>query len=143
MLCEEIMKKKVESVGQDEAVLVAADKMRKANVGFLPVCDDDGNVVGTLTDRDIAIRLVAENLPAKTLVRNVMTNDVVACRPNDDVHYCEELMATKQVSRIVCCDERGKLQGVISLSDIAEWESDRAVDTLRRVSAREAHAHAA
>lgn len=139
MRCEEIMyAEKLETISQDDPVLVAADRMRKKNIGFLPVCDRDGTVVGTLTDRDIAVRLVAEDLPAKTPVRNVMTNDVVACRANDDVHFAEELMAQKHKSRVVCLDAAGRLLGIISLADIARWETERAGDTLRRVTEREA-----
>jgi CBS domain-containing protein len=138
MLCEEIMKRDVELVYEDQAALVAAEAMRRANIGFLPVCRRTGEVVGALTDRDLAVRLVAEDLPASTSVRNVMTRYVVACRATDDIERAEELMARHQKSRIVCLDQAGRLAGVLSLSDIAQWEPDRASDMLREVSSREA-----
>jgi len=139
MRCEEIMKHDVVCVSQDDAVLKAADKMRKENVGFLPVCDRSGVVIGTITDRDITIRVVAEGLsPSTTLVRSVMTNEVIACRPNDDVHFAEELMGQKHKSRILCTDDKGRIQGVISLSDIALWDSERALQTMQQVASREA-----
>jgi CBS domain-containing protein len=138
MRCEEIMQTKVESAFEDDAALVAADRMRRANIGFLPVCNRDGRVVGAVTDRDIATRLVAEDLPTTTPVRTIMTRDVVACLPTDDIHFAEELMATKQKSRVICIDPKGRLQGVLSLADIAQWETERAGEVLRQITAREA-----
>ena len=59
MLCEELMKREVECVLPHESVQAAARKMVEANIGFLPVCDESGKVLGTLTDRDVTVRLVA------------------------------------------------------------------------------------
>jgi CBS domain-containing protein len=138
MLCEEIMHRDVECVSEDDVALVAAEKMRRAQIGFLPVCDGSGRMVGALTDRDITVRLVAEDRPTTTRVRSIMTNEVVTCRPNDDLHHAEQLMADKHRSRIVCTDAKGCPVGVISLSDVAQWEPERAPDLLRAVSEREA-----
>jgi len=66
-----------------------------------------------------------------------MTREVVACRPGDDLDYAQELMSQERVSRIMCIDESGELQGVISLSDLANIEGERASATLRDVSDRE------
>jgi len=139
MRCEEIMKQDVECVSPRDTVEDAASRMRDTNIGFLPVCDQSKKVLGTLTDRDIAIRLVAARKPGSTLVEDVMTNEVVACRPEDDVQTAEHTMAQHQKSRIMCVDEGGRLVGVISLSDIAQHErGDLASKTLREVSEREA-----
>jgi CBS domain-containing protein len=139
MRCEEIMKKDVECAAPTETIQSAAIRMRDENIGFLPVCDESGKVLGTITDRDIAIRVAAEDRPARTTVEQVMTREAVACKPSDDVRDCERLMAQKQKSRMLCLDDRGRLVGVISLSDIAKREQgDRAAETLRQVSAREA-----
>lgn len=141
MLCNEIMKRDVECVSPEERVEVAARKMRDQNIGFLPICDDSRKVLGTLTDRDIAIRLVAESRPATTPIQDVMTAEVVACKPTDNVRKAEELMGKQQKSRIMCLDDGGRLVGVISLSDIAQREEGgRAAQTMKRVSKREAHA---
>jgi CBS domain-containing protein len=140
MRCEEIMKRDVECVSPRDTVEDAASRMRQANVGFLPVCDQSNKVLGTLTDRDIAIRLVAARKPGSTHVEDVMTTEVVACRPEDDVREAENAMAQHQKSRIMCVDDGGRLVGVISLSDIAQHETgERASETLREVSEREAH----
>jgi CBS domain-containing protein len=139
MLCQEIMKRNVECISPDESAVLAAQKMRDQNIGFLPICDDDMSVLGTITDRDIAIRLVAEGLPGSTPVEEVMTPEVVACKPSDDVRKVEQLMGRHQKSRIMCLDDDGHLIGVVSLSDIAQHEGKRAVETMRQVTDREAH----
>jgi CBS domain-containing protein len=139
MICRELMKDDVERLQPGDTVQTAARKMREANVGFLPVCDASLRVLGTLTDRDIAIRVSADDLPGSTPVENVMTQEVVACRPNDDITKAEELMSEKHKSRILCLDNRDKLIGVISLSDIAQQDDrTRAGETLRQVTRREA-----
>jgi len=103
------------------------------------VCDQALQVVGVITDRDIAIRVVASGRPGSTAIRDVMTNEVVACKPGDDVSKAERMMGAHQKSRIMCIDDDGKLVGVISLSDIAQREdSEQAAETMKQVSQREA-----
>ena len=139
MLCKEVMKKDVEWISENDSAQVAARKMREANVGFLPVCNGSRRVIGALTDRDLALRLVANNLPATTKARDVMTNDVVSCDPDDDIAKAQELMGSKQKSRILCISKDGRLSGVISLSDIVQrGESKQAFQTMKEVTSREA-----
>lgn len=73
-----------------------AIRMRENNVGFLPVCDQSKRALGTLTDRDIAIRLVAQKKPGSTFVEDIMTEEVVACSPRDDVRDAARVMAQNQ-----------------------------------------------
>jgi CBS domain-containing protein len=141
MRCEQIMKRTVECVTPEDTVQAAARKMRDDNIGFLPVCQDGQKVVGTVTDRDIAIRACADDRSASaTRVKEVMTRDVVACRPSDDVSTAQELMGQRHKSRMLCIDDSGKLAGVISLSDLAQLAPDASARTLREVANREAHA---
>lgn len=138
MLCSEIMKSSIECLSPGDPADLAARKMRDHNVGFLPVLDGDLRAVGTITDRDIAVRLVASNLPAVTPVADLMSSRIVACKPTDDVRRAEELMGLYRVSRILCVEEDGALAGIISLSDIAQHESPvLAAQTLRDVTSRE------
>jgi len=137
MLCEDIMKTDVESVSPVDTIQDAARKMRDDNVGFLPVCDESRQVLGTITDRDIAIRAVADAQPVTTPVEDIMTGEVVACSPKDTIDTALQLMAENHKSRIMCLDEEGRLIGVISLSDIAQLVGD-ASETLRQVTDREA-----
>jgi len=138
MLCEEIMKRDVECVSPADTLEDAARRMRDENIGFLPVCDESHQVMGAITDRDIAIRAVAESLPGTTPVEEVMSEELVSCSPKDDVEVALELMAENRKSRIMCLDADGRLTGVISLSDIAQLEeAGDASETLRQVSQRE------
>jgi len=139
MLCKDLMKTDLECVTPKDTVEDAATRMRDANLGFLPVCDPSRKVLGTITDRDIAIRIVAAAKPATTPVEDVMTREVVSCKPGDDLQRAHQLMAKNRKSRIMCLDDGGRLVGVISLSDIVQGEQGaRAADTLRQVSEREA-----
>jgi CBS domain-containing protein len=138
--CASVMKTVPQSVNADDPIRLAAEIMSAANIGFLPVCDEGGKVVGTVTDRDIVVRAIARGLdPALARVTEVMSRDVVACRPEDELTLAEQFMANYQISRLVITDDDGTLEGVISLSDIAEHEpARRAARTLRAVAAREA-----
>jgi len=139
MRCEEIMKKKVEYVRPSDTVQTAAQKMRDCGVGFLPVCDESQHVLGVVTDRDITIRAVADNHQASsTNVEAIMSKELVSCKKDDDISKAQELMAQHQKSRICCVDDDGKLIGVISLSDIAQYETaEKASETLKQVASRE------
>jgi CBS domain-containing protein len=142
MRCEEIMKRSAECVTAKDSVQEAARKMKDENVGFLPVCEGSGKVVGTITDRDIAIRVCAEDRSSsKTKIADVMTREVIACRPTDEIERALQLMSKHHKSRMICTDENGKLVGVISLSDIAQHEVEAGAQTLREVSSRESHIH--
>jgi CBS domain-containing protein len=139
MLCEDIMKRDVECLSVHDTVQAAAKRMREQNVGFLPICSTTNKVLGVITDRDIVIRVVADGFPASTLAQEVMTQDIVSCRPDDDLRLAEERMAAYHKSRILCLARDRTLVGVISLSDIAQCASgNEASETLRQVSAREA-----
>lgn len=138
MLCRDIMKADIECVSPETPARQAACKMRDRNVGFLPVCDHAMRPVGTVTDRDIALRLVAEDGSATAPVQSIMTGGVVCCRPEDDLNYARELMAQHRISRIICVDRSGRIEGVISLSDITELDEKLGAATLREVSSREA-----
>jgi CBS domain-containing protein len=139
MLCRDIMKGNVKCATAQSTVADVAAVMRDAQIGFVPICDERRNVIGTLTDRDIAIRVVAAGEPTDQSVERFMTPDVVACRSDDEVGIAQNLMSDMQVSRIMCLSDEGLLEGVISLSDIAQsGDAVNAAATLRDVSAREA-----
>jgi CBS domain-containing protein len=132
------MKRTPRWVSPETSVEIAAAWMRDAQIGFLPVCSVTGQVLGTITDRDIAIRVVAAALPAATAVREAMTPRVIAVHPDDNMRNAESLMGAEQVSRLVVIDDDGRLVGVISLSDIAAHErAGRAGRVLREVARRE------
>ena len=138
MLVKEIMKRDVRRVAQYHTLVDAAGIMRSQNCGFLPVCSEDGIVLGTVTDRDIVVRGVADGLSASASIGLVMTHDVISCHPDDDVREAERLMGEHRKSRILCL-EGMKLVGVLSLSDIADAELSGIAtsNTLRKITKRE------
>jgi len=94
-----------------------------------------------VTDRDLAIRLVAADLPIDTPVSRIMTKTpVLSVRPDDDLHVLERKMAEQRRSRALVVDKEGHLVGVVSLSDVvsAEPSADRAAQLLKDISRREA-----
>jgi CBS domain-containing protein len=138
MRCEDLMRRPVLYLRRNHSAAFAARRMREANVGFLPVCDDRGHVLGVLTDRDLALRVCAtERSSTRTRVTDVMTREVIACRPEADVQVAEQLMEAHKKSRILVTSHDGKLQGVISLSDVARAFEPLAAFTLRAVASRE------
>ncbi len=139
MICKEIMKRYTEEVRPWDNLHSAARKMRDRGVGFLPVVDEQGRPIGTLTDRDIVVRCLAKDMrPSNATAREVMSTELVTCGRWDDLRVAEELMARHHKSRILCVDEKGVLAGIISLSDIAEKEEGaQAVRLMRAVSHRE------
>lgn len=140
MQCLQVMKHDFEYVGPDDNIHTAARKMRDKDIGFLPVVDEDRRPIGTLTDRDITVRVAAEDArPSNVGVREVMTTELVTCKATDDLRVAEERMASNRKSRIICCDDDGKIVGVISLSDVIEREEDDhlAAYALRLIAGRE------
>lgn len=136
MRCQDILTSSVERISTDEPLQAAAVRMRDHDIGFLPVIDQRGLVVGTITDRDIAIRAVADG-DIDCRVVECMTNEVVSCFARDDVRRAEELMSLYQKSRLIVIDDNGGLAGVISLSDIARSRKLReAGDTLRDIKSQ-------
>ncbi len=106
-------------IGPDASICDAARKMRTLDVGLLPVCDDD-RLAGTITDRDIAIRGVADGLdPHTTTVRQVMSPGVICCSEDDDVEVAARLMEDKQIRRLPVLNDQGRLVGIVSLGDLA------------------------
>ncbi|MEW5848845.1 MAG: CBS domain-containing protein [Myxococcota bacterium] len=143
MKCRDVMKTNVAVCHEDEPVTEVCARMRDLNLGFIPVCDDAGHPIGTITDRDVAVRVVAEGRnPQDVRAREIMTTPVITCRPDDDLLVAEELMGQHKKSRMLCTNPDGVVQGVISLSDVAGVErGPRASTVLRSVSQREAHLH--
>ena len=119
MQVKELMSTHVVSVAPEETVQVAARLLSRHNIGALPVCSADGRLRGMITDRDIVLRCVAaQEDPAKTLVRNLMTSRVISVSPTDDTNTATALMAREQVRRLPVT-EGGRVVGMICLSDVA------------------------
>ena len=139
MYCQEAMQADVVRVRATDSVLSAAALMRDENIGFLPVVDGDGRAVGTITDRDIAVRLASYDvMPSEVRVGEIMTAWVIGCRADDELRVAETLMKRELVSRVLVLDEERRVLGVISLTDVAKLDSQRhAARTLRRIAERD------
>lgn len=122
MKVRELMTSPVIRIHPDETVEVAARTLAHYNIGVLPVCGHDGQVCGVVTDRDLVTRCLASGRKAtQTRVRDVMTGNVVAARPDMDAGVAAHLMGRQQVRRLPVM-ENGKLCGMVSLGDLANRE---------------------
>jgi CBS domain-containing protein len=136
MNVRQIMTSDVECIEPTTTLKEAAQRMKTLDVGFLPVSEKD-RLVGTVTDRDIAIRSVAEgHNVSKTKVSEIMTRDVFCCYDDQDVAECGRLMQEKEVRRMLVLDRDEKMIGVVSLGDIARTDGEEPVAaiTLKEVS---------
>jgi CBS domain-containing protein len=123
MRCREVMSKMVVVCQEGDTVADCARLMRDRNIGFVPVVDGGDQVSGIVTDRDLALRVVADERGPDTPVSAVMTRDVRVCHPWDTLRAAERKMAEVRKSRLVVVDEDGHCAGVISLSDVAQTET--------------------
>ena len=112
------------AIEADKPVAHAAKMMKEENVGLAPVVEGD-RLVGTLTDRDIVTRVVAEGKdPQTVLVREVASTDVVTIDPQQDLDEALRLMASNQVRRLLV-EEDGRLVGVVAQADIAREGTEK------------------
>jgi CBS domain-containing protein len=132
MKISELMTKNPCTVTPDTPVSEAARLMKEEDVGIVPVvervggAETRGRLVGVITDRDIAIRHVAEGRAMDAPVRDVMSGGVKTAAPDDTVDSVMALMGREQVRRVPVVDERGSLVGVVSQADLARKASDSA-----------------
>jgi CBS domain-containing protein len=120
MKIHEIMSRNVECIDSAASIKEAAEKMRGLDVGFLPVCEGD-KVVGTLTDRDIAIRHVADGQnPYRVKARDIMTPNVFSGFDDQDVEEVAHYMKEREVRRLLIYDRAGRLAGIVSLGDLSK-----------------------
>lgn len=140
MRCKEAMTIGLRVLPTSATVRDAALTMRENSLGFLPICDPDGRLVGVITDRDIAVRVAPfDRPPGSVAVTEVMTGRPVVCGPDEHIETAEARMIHRGVSRIMVVDEQGFPLGIISLTDILlKDRGGRALDTAREVLSREA-----
>jgi CBS domain-containing protein len=107
------------SIDADKSVAYAAKMMKDEDVGLAPIVEGD-RLVGTLTDRDIATRVVAEGRnPETTTAREVASTDVVTIDPQQNLDEALRLMSRHQVRRLPVVEEDGRLVGVLAQADVA------------------------
>jgi CBS domain-containing protein len=120
--CKEVMTKDPVCCLPNNLVSEAAELMRKDHIGSIPVIENEQSkkLIGIVTDRDLALKIVAEGLDAKsTKVEVVMTHKVITRRSNDDLQKALDSMAKYQLRRIPIVDKDNKILGIIAQADVA------------------------
>jgi CBS domain-containing protein len=139
MKCSEVMTSNPACCLPDDNVERAAQLMRDEDVGPIPVVQDEGrrSLVGILTDRDIATKVVAEGRdPKRTRVSEVMTRDPVTCGPEEPVERAIDNMEQHQVRRILVADQARRLVGIIAQADVATRTNEdlKTAELVREIS---------
>ena len=119
MQIREVMTAGAEVINSQAPAREAAEKMRELDVGSLPVCDG-ARLEGLITDRDIAVRLVAEGLDASmTKVNEIMTPGATYCFDDQSLDEAASVMEAQQIRRLPILDRNKRLVGMLSLGDLA------------------------
>ena len=135
MKISEVMTTEVETISADQTAREAASFMLRADAGSIPVCEGD-RVIGMITDRDIAVRGVAEGRGPDTPVSELMSDGIVCAHEDDDVQAVAQRMSEEQVRRMPVVDGEDRLVGIVSLGDLArETAGESAHEALEGVSA--------
>lgn len=121
--CSDVMTKDLVYSSPTDSVADVAHLMKKEDIGPVLIVSDKDNgkrLVGIVTDRDLAIKVVGEGRdPKKTKVEEVMTEKIITCHMDDDVQNAMKAMAQYQLRRIPVVDNAGMLVGIISQADVA------------------------
>jgi CBS domain-containing protein len=120
--CNEVMTKNPVCCRPDDMVVKVAQLMQSENIGSIPVIENEQTqkLVGIVTDRDLALKIVAKGQDAKsTKVEAVMTRQIVTCRTGDDLQMALDAMAEHQLRRIPIVDDDDKIVGIIAQADVA------------------------
>ena len=120
---KDLMSRDVKVVRPEMSICDAAKAMRDGDFGMMPVGEDD-RMIGTISDRDIAIRAVAEGKDAGTKVREVMSEGIAWAYEDDSVEHAAKIMSERQVRRLPVVDRDKRLVGIVALGDFAVESSE-------------------
>ena len=120
---KDVMSRDVQLISPDGTIKEAAQQMRKGNFGMLPVGEND-RMIGAISDRDIAIRAVADGKDPSTKVREVMSEGIVWAYEDDSVDDAVKLMSTRQIRRLPIVNADKRLVGIVALGDFAVESAD-------------------
>ena len=134
MKISDVMTRDVQTVRPDQSARQAAGFMLSADAGSIPVTEGD-RLIGMITDRDIAVRGVAKGYGPDTPVRELMSDDIICAREDDDVDDVASKMSEAQVRRLPVIDDQERLCGIVSLGDLSrDADEDAAAEALEGVS---------
>src|SRR2546423_7448756 len=138
MKISEIMTADTEFGAAEDSVIDAARLMAQHDVGIVPICEsvETRKAIGCITDRDIVVRVVAEGKDPNVInsLREVMTNELATCSPNDEVDEVLQLMEQRQVRRVLVTDEHGSLVGIVATADLSPVEKQRVGEVMEEIS---------
>ena len=135
MIVSDAMTAQVVTAKPTDTIKRVAKIMQEVDTGVVPV-SDNGKVVGMITDRDIALRVVAEGGDLNGPVSAVMSEDVQTCREDDNLADAAALMGAHQLRRLPVLNDAGRLVGILSLGDIAQdYGAKKVGQTLEEISA--------
>ena len=120
---KEVMSTAVQVIGPDATIKEAAQKMQRGNFGMLPVEEND-RMIGSISDRDITIRAVADGKASTTKVREVMTEGIIWAFEDDSVAEAAKLMSEHQIRRLPIVNSSKRLVGIVALGDFAVDNAD-------------------
>ncbi|MBH0229021.1 CBS domain-containing protein [Halobacillus yeomjeoni] len=134
---KDIMTSDVSVCRTDDCLSDAASLMKQKNIGAVPVCDTQGNLMGMVTDRDLVIRGYADKRPDSAPLQQVMSDHLFHCTPECSLEEASRIMAEHQVRRLPVV-ENGQLMGIISLGDLSteEMSDEAAGEALQDISER-------
>ena len=134
MRVNDVMTREVDSASSTDTVQKVAQMMADGDYGVVPICDGS-TIEGIVTDRDIAIRVVAKGRGLDTPVSEIMSRDVEVVREDDDVDEVHDRMSAAQVRRLPVVNQNGELTGIVALADVARAEDDSEVgQTVQEIS---------
>lgn len=120
---KDLMSRDVQVISPDATIQEAAQQMRKGNFGMMPVGEND-RMIGAISDRDIAIRAVADGKDANTKVRDVMSEGIFWSFEDDSVEDAAKLMSEHQIRRLPIVNAEKRLVGILALGDYAVEGAD-------------------
>ncbi|KGP71458.1 CBS domain-containing protein [Pontibacillus yanchengensis] len=134
---QDIMTKDVACCTSDDNLFEAATTMKQRNVGSVPVCDNDKNLLGMVTDRDLVIRGYAQKKSGSSTIQEVMSDKLTTCTPETSVEEASKIMSEKQIRRLPVVED-GKLVGIVSLGDLSleKYSNEAAGHALEEISER-------
>jgi CBS domain-containing protein len=132
---KDVMSRDVRMVAPETTIREAAQQMRDGDFGMLPVAEND-RMIGAISDRDIAVRAVADDKGPETPVRDVMSPGICWAYEDDSVDVAARLMSERQVRRLPIVNRDKRLVGIVSIGDFAVEPGDRepAADALSGIS---------
>ena len=120
---KDLMSREVKVISPEMSIRDAAMQMREGDFGMLPVGEND-RMIGTITDRDIAIRAVAKGMDSNTKVRDVMSDGIAWVFEDESVEDAAKMMSERQVRRLPVVDRNKRLVGIVALGDFAVESSE-------------------